>query len=487
MFLGIDIGTQSLKAVVTDGALKRLGEASRAYAAEFPAPDRAEQSPSLWEGALGPAIAEALSRANVQSTDIKALGLAGQLDGCIPVNAHGEALGNCLIWMDRRAGSAMETVDRDTLRDRAGLVADPSHLAAKAKWLKRNLAAANAIRTFHQPVSYLVERLTGACVIDHALASTSMVYNLSDRAYDEALLSAFELSREELPSIAEAHEAAGALNARGASLTGLPAGTPVAVGTGDDFSTPLGAGIVEVDTLSVAIGTGEVVGCLFDRPKIDATSLVETHAYPAGSYFLENPGWLSGGAVKWLMDLLGVVSFDDFETLAGKAPAGAEGVIFLPALTGAMAPEWIAEARGCFFGLTAKHGREHLARALLEGCSFAMRDVIERLVALGAKPKAMNIIAGGSRSRLWAQIRADVMNMPARLAAEADASPMGAAMLASVAGGAMRNLRDACRCVPLPSAVIDPIPENTRVLDESYRRYRALFASLKPMFVDAKP
>jgi xylulokinase len=237
----------------------------------------------------------------------------------------------------------------------------------------------------------------------------------------------------------------------------------------------------------VAIGTGEVVGCLFDTPKIDATSLVETHAYPAGNYFLENPGWLSGGAVKWLMNLLDVPSFDDFESLAAKAPAGADGVIFLPALTGAMAPEWIAEARGCFFGLTAKHGREHLARALLEGCSFAMRDVVERLVALGAKPKAMNIIAGGSRSRLWAQIRADVINMPARVSAEADASPMGAAMLASVAGGAMRDLRSACQCVPLPSAIVDPLLENTRVLDDSYRRYRALFASLKPMFVETQP
>jgi xylulokinase len=154
MFLGIDIGTQSLKAVVTDGALKRLGEASRSYAPEFPGPDRAEQNPSLWEAALGPAIAEAVSRANVRTTDVKAMGIAGQLDGCIPVNAKGVALGNCLIWMDRRARQAVQNVDRDKIRDLTGLVADSSHLAAKANWLKHNLSQANAIRIFHQPVSW---------------------------------------------------------------------------------------------------------------------------------------------------------------------------------------------------------------------------------------------------------------------------------------------------------------------------------------------
>jgi len=484
MFLGVDIGTQSLKAVVTNGELKRRGEASRFYSPEFPAPDRVEQNPLMWERALGPAIAEALDRARVRPNEIKSMGIAGQLDGCIPVKADGEAIGNCLIWMDRRAKQAFRNVDRCRLHAVTGLVADPSHLAAKASWLKQNLGEAKSIAAFHQPVSYLVERLTGERVMDHALASTSMVYSLSDRSYDDYLLSAFDLSRDELPQLAEAYEAAGKLNARGAELTGLHVGTTIAVGTGDDFSTPLGAGIVETDTLSVAIGTGEVVGCLFQRCTIDSGLLVETHAYPAGNYFLENPGWLSGGAVKWLMDLLTIADFQSFESLADKAPAGSEGLVFLPALTGAMAPEWLAEGRGCFYGLSAKHGREHFARALLEGCAFAMRDVIDRLVVLGARPDTMNIIAGGSRSRLWAQIRADAMNMPARLSSEADASPLGAAMLAAVAEGAMADLRSASACVPPPSAVLEARPENVEVLDDSYRRYRSLFASLKPMFVD---
>ena len=173
----------------------------------------------------------------------------------------------------------------------------------------------------------------------------------------------------------------------------------------------------EAGEVSVAIGTGEVVGGLFAEPVIDPHCLVETHAYPAGGYFIENPGWLAGGAVTWLKDLLGIADFESFDDLAARAPAGADGVTFLPALTGAMAPEWVAGARGCFYGLAPAHGAPHLARALLEGCGFAMRDVLMRLAELGARPTSIKLLAGGSRSSLAAQLRADIVGTAGRSAA----------------------------------------------------------------------
>ena len=232
----------------------------------------------------------------------------------------------------------------------------------------------------------------------------------------------------------------------------------------------------------MAIGTGEVVGGLFDTPALDPDLLVETHAYPAGNYFVENPGWLSGGAVRWLMGVLGIADYLEFEKLASTAPPGSEGLIFLPSLTGAMAPEWHAGARGCFYGLTAKHGREHFVRALLEGCSFAMRDVVERLVTMGARPKSVNIIAGGSRSSIWAQIRADVLNLPVATARYPHTSPIGAALLGGVAAGRIDSLADACKSLPKPARSIEPCAASSRVLDESHHHYRSLFAALKPVF-----
>jgi xylulokinase len=327
----------------------------------------------------------------------------------------------------------------------------------------------------------MVERLTGARVIDHALASTGMVYGLASRNYEMSLLDAFDLAESELPPIAEAGQRAGNLNSRGATLTGLPTGVPVAVGTGDDFATPLGAGLCEAGFLSVAIGTGEVVGGLFETPVLDSSLLVETHAYPAGGYFVENPGWLSGGAVTWLMGVLDIANFKQFEAAAAAAPSGSEGLVFLPALTGAMAPEWHAEARGCFYGITARHGRSHFARALLEGCGFAMRDVVERLTSLGAVPKTANIIAGGSRSGLWAQIRSDILNLPVTIADTPHTSPIGAALLAGVASGEIPSLAMACKGLPKPSRLIRP-SARSQALEDSYGRYRSLFTSLKPIF-----
>lgn len=480
MLVGVDIGTQSLKVAVAEPGLTVRGEAHRCYRTAFPAPDCAEQHPLLWEEALGPAIAEALSSADIPAARVTALAICGQLDGCIPVSARSEALGPCLTWMDRRAGSELTDIDHEQLHGLTGLVADASHLGAKIRWLKRQ--GGETAARYHQPVSYMVERLTGEAVIDHALASTSMLYGLKARDYDASLLAAFGVSRSELPRIAPADAMAGRLTQRGAALTGLTPGVAVAVGTGDDFSTPLGAGLIEPGQVSVAIGTGEVVGALFADPVIDAKRLVETHAYPAGGYFVENPGWLAGGAVAWLKDLLRLDNFADFDAAAAQAPAGSDGLLFLPALTGAMTPEWIAGARGCFYGLTPAHGAPHLARAVLEGCGFAMRDVLGRLTELGARPQKLTLLAGGARSRLWAQIRADIAQLPIALSASTHGSVMGALMLAGVASRHFSHLKEAAACVARPCDVVTPDPGAEAQLDHAYQRYRQLFAALKGMF-----
>ena len=481
MLIGIDVGTQSLKAVVTDHELDVKVTASQHYQPSFPQLNHAEQDPRIWERALGPAIAEALDASGVRASQIAAVGLCGQLDGCIPVDRDGAPQGNCLIWMDRRAVQEFDNVALDHLHKVTGIVADASHLAAKIRWLKRHRKQSGSRLRYHQPVSYMVERLTKCSVIDHALASTSMVYGLKARRYDEKLLAAFEILEGELAPIAEAHDCAGKLSRHGSELTGLPTEIPVAVGTGDDFSTVLGAGLSAQGQVSVAVGTGEVVGSIFTEPIIDEGKLVETHAYPGGGYFIENPGWLSGGSVKWLSTLLNIGSWEAFDALASKAPAGSEGIIFIPALTGAMSPEWIPGVKGCFYGLTPAHNATHMTRAVLEGCSFAMRDVIDRLRSLGARPSSITFLAGGSHSELWGQIRSDVSGLPLSLPRHNHTSPLGAAMLAGVAGQIFSRLADAAAFLPLPLRQLQPNPTASTRLEQFYQNYRRLFEALKPL------
>ncbi len=483
MIVGADIGTQSLKATVVSDQLEILGEHSISYQPEFPRPGWAEQDPMLWERALGPAIKGALAKAKVAPSDIKALGMAGQLDGCIAVDKAGHPVHPCLIWMDRRAEAELSGLDSALIQQKGGVVCDASHPAAKISWLKKHVPAAMHAERFHVPVSYMVSRLTGRHVIDHGTASTSMVYNLAAKAYDPELLRLFGIEERQLPALRQAESLAGALNSNGSALTGLPAGLPVAVGTGDDFSSALGAGLIKPGRLINVLGTAEVVGALSLMPVIDRERLVETHAYSGGHYYIENPGWLSGGALTWFSKTFGVSDFSAMDAEAAQIDAGANGVIFLPALSGAMAPEWLSSARGTYSGMTPSHGRGHLARAVLEGTSFAMRDVFERICSLGVPVEALRIVGGGARSNLWCQIRADLTGLPVEIPRHTDASPVGAALLAGVASGVFSNVVDAAAGLVQDMRVIEPRHDRKPLYDEAYRRYRELFAALKPMFL----
>jgi xylulokinase len=480
MIVGIDIGTQSLKAVVLSPDMKILGEHAIAYQPSFPQAGWAEQDPKLWEDALAPAIHGALQRAGRQADEVKALGLAGQLDGCVAVDRTGAPLHPCLIWMDRRA--SVDGIDANHVHGMCGVVLDATHLAAKIRWLKRHVPEVAQAVKFHVPVSYMVARVTGEHVIDHATASTSMLYGLKSRSYDEGLLAAFGIGAQELPKAMEAASLAGQLSRAGAALIGLRPGLPVAVGTGDDFSSALGAGLVAPGRFINVLGTAEVTGALHAEAIIDSGRLVETHAFIGGHYYIENPGWLSGGALVWFRDTFGLASFEQLTRLAGEAPPGADGVTFLPALSGAMAPEWIASARGAFYGLTPSHGVPQLARALLEGLAFAMRDVFDRVKELGVDCAALRIVGGGARSALWTQIRADLTGLPAETPQHTDTSPIGAALLAAKAAGLIADMGETVAELNPVAQETLPLARNAESYENAYRRYRQLFSSLRPLF-----
>ena len=492
MFLGIDVGSQSLKAVLLDQALRIVGRGGRPYPIEFPQPGWAEQHPELWEAALAPAVADALAAAGRKPTDVAGIGIAGQLDGSIPVAANGRALGCCLIWMDRRADACCDGLRQresaQIFRQRTGANLDGSHMAPKMRWQLDNWPAARTAARFHQPVTYLVERLTGEAAIDHGLASTTLAYDLAAADFATDLLDNFGLERRMLPRLARSEEVAGRLGAIGADLIGLPAGLPVAVGTGDDFSTPLGGGIATPGIVADVLGTAEVVGALDARPLIDACGLVETHRFVGTElHYIENPGWVSGGALEWLRALLRIDGFTAFDALAAGVPPGSDELIFLPALTGAMTPEWQAAARGCFYGLTPSHGAGHLARAALEGTAYGLRDVAERLHAMGVAAARVRVLGGGAKSRLWAQIRADITGLPVERSAVTDSSAVGAAILAAVAVGHAPDVATAAKAASAVAEVIEPQAHNRSLYDDMHGRYRQLFASLKPMFATGAP
>jgi xylulokinase len=482
VIIGIDLGTQGAKAVLAGLDLSVAAQDAVPYSTSHPRPGWAEQEPAAWEAAVGRAVAGVLGRAGVDPGAVLAIGVTGQLDGCVAVGPDGRPLHPCLIWMDRRAAWDLPRSVEDRVRRVAGMNPDPGHMAMKIRWLRDNVPACARAACFHQPVSYLVRQLTGEDVYDHGLASTTMMYGIEQRDYDEVLLAGFSISRRLLPGIKGADELAGRLTGFGARLTGLPEGVPVAVGTGDDFASPLGAGLVRPGSVACVSGTAEVVGALSETPRVDPAGLVETHSYPGGLSFIENPGWLSGGSLAWLAGISPGGGTAGLDRQAAATPAGSAGALFIPALSGSMSPQWIPTARGCFYGLTAAHGTGHLARAVMEGSAFAMRDVVERLQALAVPAERILLIGGGSRSRLWGQIRADVSGLPVLRARHADTAPLGAAMLAAVAAGLQPDLR---RCAALLRPEWEehaPDPDRRRLYDDAHARYLRLFDCLRPMF-----
>ena len=487
MIVGIDVGTQSLKAVVVDEGLQICGEAATAYQPVFPKPGWAEHSPAVWESALAPTIQRALEAAQVVPGNVRALGIGGQLDGCIAVGGDGLPVHPCLIWMDRRAQDEIAGLPAVDIRNRTGVILDPSHMAAKIKWLKRNISGAETGCVYHQPVSYLVYRLTGNHVIDHGLASTSMLYSLSSRTFDPWLLNLFGIDCAELPDLADATDTAGKLSVEGSRLTGLAAGIPVAVGTGDDFSTPLGAGAVAPGRLVCVLGTAEVVGAVHPTAAVDQGGLVETHAFAGQTYYIENPGWLSGGALAWFNQVFGLHDFKQLDELADSVPPGSDGLTFLPGLSGTMAPEWVASARGCFYGLTPAHGTAHMARAMLEGPAFAMRDVIDRLNAMGVETRSILALGGGANSSTWVKIRSDLTGLPVEVPATVDTAPVGSALLAAVAAGIQPDLMTAAQVVGGAGVMhtVAPDPTVKPAYDQAHAAYRRLFDCLRPMFYEA--
>ena len=249
--------------------------------------------------------------------------------------------------------------------------------------------------------------------------------------------------------------------------------------------------MVAPGTAVASLGTAEVVGALHDAPVIDRTGLVETHAYPGESFYIENPGWLSGGALVWFAETFGLEGVDAIDRLAADVPPGCEGVSFLPALSGAMTPEWNPAARGCFYGLTPSHGLGHLARALHEANAFAMADVLDRLRSLDVSIGAVRLIGGGAQSRVQAEIRAAVAGAPVELPVHQHTTPIGAAMLGALAAGLVPDMARAAQCVGGIAAMVEPDPALAAPLTEARARGRKLYETLRPLFAaerdDAAP
>ena len=498
LVVGVDVGSQGTcaQAIAADGTT--VATSYVPHALSFPEPGWAEQDPREWLGAVARALSEV--RQSVDGRRLLAVAFGSQLDGLVATGPDGSPTGAALIWMDRRAvvecEDAAGELAPERLRELTGCNLDPGHVGAKISWLRRHRPDEHAAaRWFLLPGSFVAWRAAGELAVDPSNASSSMLFDVRTRSWSQEACAAFGVEMEQLPPIQPAHQVLGPVAPWLRNAAGLDGSTLVVLGCGDEMAATLGAGVIEPGTVCDVMGTAEPVCAVVSEPALDPGCVTELHphASPEG-WLLENPGWLSGGAYRWFRDELGSVEVaratatgaDVYELLndaAATVPAGAGGVLWVPALAGATAPEWNPHARAAWFGLTAAHGRSHLVRALLEGNAFALRDVLDAMRTAGLAPTDLVCVGGGARGDLLLSIRADVTGLPVTRPQDVETTARGAAMLAAAGAGVHPDVHTAVALMAGPRREpVLPDPDRQAVYAAGHQRYRDLYAALRPLF-----
>ncbi len=498
--IGCDVGSQGTNAALyaADGTLE--ASAYETYPLSFPRPTWAEQDPDDWTAAVIRACRRLVQACPGGARAIRGLSFGSQLDGMAVVDAEGRPVRPAMIWMDRRAeDQAAALAERMSPTDfyrAVGANLDSSHAVFKALWVRDEEPEAWARATHIMPPgSYVLRAASGVLAVDHSNASSLALLDPRTREWSGAALDATGIDAAMLPALGGGPDVVGTVTAAFAEESGLDPSTVVAMGCGDEMAATLGAGVYAPGDVCDVVGTAEPVCAASAEPREDPTMLVECHPHADPDvWLLENPGFVSGGNLRWWRDQFAPIerdaeavglgdAYDFLSTEAGHVPPGAEGLVFLPCMQGAMAPEWNGAARGVFYGLTLAHTRDHMTRAILEGSAFALRDILTAMRDAGLGVRQLTIVGGGAKGPLWRQIKADVTGLPVRVPVSVETTATGAAILAAVGAGVHGSIADAVKAfVALRPEIHEPDPANAAAYDDAYGLYRSVYDALRPVF-----
>ena len=470
--VGLDVGTTGVKALAISPTGAVLGRAEREYPLATPQPGWAEQDPEDWRRAAEEAL-EALG-----ADEIAGIGLTGQMHGLVALDAGERVLRPAILWNDQRTA-----VECREIEDRIGLArlleltgnrALPGFTAPKLLWLRTNEPETyERIAHVLLPKDYVRLALTGERATDVADASGTLLFDVARRRWSDEVLDALELPEAWLPPALESPS-------RSAETR---AGVPVAAGAGDQAAGALGVGVTAPGPVSVVLGTSGVVFATLPGAVTDdeGRAHVFCHAVP-GAWHAMGVMLSAAGALRWFRDAL--APGEPYEKLVAEAESwapGAEGLLFLPYLAGERTPHADPDARGAFTGLSHRHDRGALVRAVLEGVAYGLRDSLEVLRALGCRLDVGRVSGGGARSGLWLRIVASVLGLPLERTVAEEGAAYGAALLGGVAGGAFADVHEAVAACVRVSDAVEPDPDWEPFYADGYGRYRALYPSLRPL------
>jgi xylulokinase len=487
--LGIDSSTTATKALLMQGDGQVVAVASSEYGYETPQPLWAEQHPDLWWQGTVTSIRQVLAKAGVDGSEIKAVGLTGQMHGLVLLDEAGEVLRPALLWNDQRTGAECdqirELVGKERFIQITGNDALTGFTAPKILWVKNHEPEVFArTQQILLPKDYVRFRLTGLYATDKAGGAGTVLFDVRARDWSHEVVEALGIDPDWLPGSFEGTAVTGGISAEAAAATGLKAGTPVVGGGGDQAAGAVGTGAVVEGVVSLSLGTSGVVFAATDRPIIEPEGRLHAFCHSApGKWHLMGVMLSAAGSLRWYRDTLAPgTTWDELLAPAADVPPGSEGLLFLPYLTGERTPYPDPLARGAFVGLTVRHSQPHMTRSVLEGVAFGLRDSFELMKSVGlAEVHQVRITGGGAQSPLWRQILADVLDAELVTVNTTEGAAYGAALLAAVGAGAWPSVESACEEAIQITGSTQPGPDKGRYR-EIYPLYRDLYPALQPTF-----
>jgi len=490
LFLGIDVSTTGSKALVIDEKGNVLATAVNEHSISTPRPLWSEQNPQEWWDASVKSIRQAIQQAGINGEDIKGVGLTGQMHGLVMMDAAGKVLRPAILWNDQRTAEECDEITRllgfDRLLEICGNKALTGFTAPKILWVRKHEPEIYA-KTAHilLPKDYVRYHLTGDYAVDMADGSGMILFDLKKRTWSKEILDKLGIPESWLPKTYEGPEVTGLISQAAAELTGLKAGTPVVGGGGDQAAQAVGVGAVTPGIVALTLGTSGVVFATTPSPLIEPQGRLHAFCHSApGTWHFMGVMLSAAGSLRWYRDTLAPgMNYDDLLAPATQVPAGSEGLLFLPYLTGERTPHPDPLARGAFVGLTVRHTKAHMTRSVIEGVSFGLRDSMELIKSAGlGKIEQVRVSGGGARSPLWRQMLSDVMNSELVTVNTTEGAAFGAALLAGVGVGTWKTVEESCSATIKTLEKTTANPGAVKIYEDYYQQYTALYPALKPTF-----
>ena len=486
LYLGVDLGTSSVKVLLVDEGGVVCKTASRTYPLEFPQPGWSQQNPADWWSATQACISELMD--GTDAAQVKGLAVGGQMHGLVVLDEQDQVIRPAILWNDGRTGEETRAMNehfgKEKLLSLAGNIAFAGFTAPKLLWMRNHEPENFAkIHKIMLPKDYVVYRLTGVHSCDYSDASGMLLLDVAHRRWSQELLTYCGVTEAQMPKLFESYETVGTVLPEVAQALGLPEGVVVAAGAGDNAAAAVGTGTVGEGCCNVSLGTSGTVFISSDHFRLPPEGNLHAFAHADGAYHLMGCILSAASAYGWwTKEILKAQSDNDEQNPVTDEALGRNPVFFLPYLMGERSPHNDPDARGAFLGMTMDTTRYQLTQAVLEGVAFAIRDSVEIARSLGIHVTESGLCGGGAKSPLWRKIMANVLHMEMQVPVMEEGAGYGGAILAMVAAGAYPTVRDACAALRTERRIYKPDPAIAARYEERYQVYRSLYPVLKSVY-----